>query len=267
MKFSIITAVYNGEAYIEQCIQSVLAQNYHDYEHIIVDGGSTDRTVEIIKQYEGKYNMRWISEPDNGMYDAICKGFEMAQGDVFSWLNYDDMYFPYTLEIINSVMSKYSVNWCTGFPVVFSSTGIIHSMPKTIPVYFRRFMKRGYYGSVSMGVQQESTFWTKKLWDQAQGAQIRTYKMAGDYALWTLFGQYDDLYVLDMPVAGFRRHPGQKSGDIKKYRAEMGKISWVKKLCGKFVNHLSYMAAIREVRVIKTKSIIEELELRHEQSE
>ncbi len=257
MKFSIITAVYNGEAYLEQCIQSIMAQTYKDYEHIIVDGGSTDRTLEIIRKYEGKYNMRWISELDNGMYDAICKGFEMADGDVFSWLNYDDLYLPNALFLMNQVMENGEIQWCTGFPTVLSPEGIMYSLPKTIPVYYRRFMKRGYYGAVSIGVQQESTFWTKNLWEKAGGTLIRNYRIAGDYFLWKAFGNFADLYVMDAPVAGFRRHAGQKSGDIQKYRAEIGNISAFKQLKGKFVNRLSYYGALRGIHLVRSKSFIE----------
>ena len=72
-KLSIITPVYNCDKYIEDCILSIKQQTNTNFEHIIVDGGSTDSTLEIIKKYAGTYNMRWISEPDNGMYDAICK--------------------------------------------------------------------------------------------------------------------------------------------------------------------------------------------------
>ena len=93
-KVSIVTACYNSEKYIEDCIKSIMRQTYDNVEHIIVDGGSTDGTLDIIKKYENQYNMRWISEKDNGMYDAITKGFRMASGEIYAWLNSDDMYMP-----------------------------------------------------------------------------------------------------------------------------------------------------------------------------
>lgn len=260
MKFSIITAVYNGERYLENCIQSIMAQSYCDYEHIIIDGGSTDGTIEILKKYEYKYNLKWISEKDNGMYDAICKGFSMASGDIFSWLNYDDMYLPNALETVSYVIKEYNVSWCTGYPVVFSPRGLMYSMPKTIPVYFKCFMKRGYYGATAIGIQQESTFWKRELWEKAKGEQIRQYKMAGDYFLWKAFGKYETLYVLDAPIAGFRRHPGQKSGDIKKYQDEIGRFSIFDIIAGKIINQISYLAALREVHVIKTEKIVDKIE-------
>ena len=90
MKVSLITVTYNSEKYLAQCIASVQEQTFKDIEHIIVDGGSTDNTVSIIKKYEDKI-AKWISEPDRGMYDAINKGMKLATGDVIGILNSDDM--------------------------------------------------------------------------------------------------------------------------------------------------------------------------------
>jgi len=90
---SIITPSYNQGDFIEETILSVKNQDYPNIEHIIVDGGSTDNTLDVLKKYEGTYNMRWISEPDEGQSDAINKGINMASGDIIAWLNSDDVYF------------------------------------------------------------------------------------------------------------------------------------------------------------------------------
>lgn len=94
MTISIITAAFNSGATIRDTIQSVLNQTYADVEYLIVDGGSTDDTLEIIQTYEPLFNgrMRWISEPDKGIYDAMNKGIRMATGDVVGILNSDDFY-------------------------------------------------------------------------------------------------------------------------------------------------------------------------------
>ncbi|MDR2556629.1 MAG: glycosyltransferase [Bacteroidales bacterium] len=95
MKISIITVCYNSEKYIRSAIESVLRQTYENIEYVVVDGGSTDSTRDIIKEYAPQFNgrMRWISEPDNGIYDAMNKGIKMATGDVIGILNSDDVYF------------------------------------------------------------------------------------------------------------------------------------------------------------------------------
>ena len=91
MKVSIITVVLNKAEYIEACIHSVINQDYNDIEYIIIDGGSIDGTIDIIRRYEYRI-AKWISEPDRGIYDAMNKGISMASGDVIGILNADDMY-------------------------------------------------------------------------------------------------------------------------------------------------------------------------------
>lgn len=86
-KFSIITPSYNCAPFLKDCIESVLAQNYENFEHIIVDGASTDNTVEILKSYP---HLKWISEPDNGEVEALNKALKMVTGDILCWLNTDD---------------------------------------------------------------------------------------------------------------------------------------------------------------------------------
>lgn len=94
MKISIITATYNSGATLRDTMESVLAQDYSDFEHIIIDGASKDNTLDIVKEFEPRYEgkLRWISEPDGGIYDAMNKGVLMAAGDVVGLLNSDDFY-------------------------------------------------------------------------------------------------------------------------------------------------------------------------------
>ncbi len=95
---SVITPVFNGEKFIENCILNVISQNNSGAEHIIIDGDSSDRTIDIVKKYAEKYpHIRWLSEKDQGQSDAMNKGLAHAHGSIVSFLNVDDYYEPYTL--------------------------------------------------------------------------------------------------------------------------------------------------------------------------
>jgi glycosyltransferase involved in cell wall biosynthesis len=92
---SIITPVYNGARYIEGCIKTVIDQNHQNFEHIVVDGGSTDGTVEIISRYAATYDhIRWVSDQDKGQSEAMNRGFKMSSGDIIGYLNVDDYFNP-----------------------------------------------------------------------------------------------------------------------------------------------------------------------------
>lgn len=104
---SIITVVYNGEKYFEQTIQSVINQTYKNIEYIIIDGGSTDGTLDIIKKYEKNISY-WVSEKDNGLYDAMNKGISVAKGELIGMINSDDWYNLDTIDIIVNAYLKNS---------------------------------------------------------------------------------------------------------------------------------------------------------------
>ena len=96
---TIITVVYNGEKHLEQTIQSVIGQNYENVEYIIIDGGSTDRTLDIVKKYEDHIDY-WVSEPDEGIYDAMNKGISIAKGEWINFMNADDWFVDNTLHLV-----------------------------------------------------------------------------------------------------------------------------------------------------------------------
>lgn len=102
---SIVTPSYNQGQFIETTLLSIKNQDYPNIEHIIVDGGSTDHTLDVLKEYSKEYNLKWISEPDNGQSDAINKGFDMASGEIIGWLNSDDVYFD--KQVIANVVSEF----------------------------------------------------------------------------------------------------------------------------------------------------------------
>ena len=99
-KISIITVTKNSENFLEECILSLNQQSYKNFEHILIDGSSTDNTVNIIKKHQDKITY-WVSEKDEGLYDAMNKGIKKCSGDIIGILNSDDIYYPETLKIVN----------------------------------------------------------------------------------------------------------------------------------------------------------------------
>lgn len=114
MKISIITATYNSEKTIKDTLESVLKQTYNDYEHIIIDGLSKDNTMEIVKEYEIRYNgkLKYISDKDDGLYDAMNKGIKMATGDIIGILNSDDIYA--NEKVLEKIVNKFMDEKCDG---------------------------------------------------------------------------------------------------------------------------------------------------------
>ncbi|MCQ2370487.1 MAG: glycosyltransferase [Akkermansia sp.] len=217
---SIVTPTYNSEEFLEECILSIKGQRRQNFEHIIVDGCSTDGTLDIIRKYEGTYPMRWISEKDGGMYEAIAKGFRMAKGDIFAWLNSDDMYMPWATYAMERICKTGRVQWCTGIPAHYNAAGMQYVPYFSIPLYAWPLLKKGWYDGQRLGwIQQESSFWTRQLYESAGGLDTGL-KYAGDYDLWCRFAQFAPLYSTNVVVGGFRKHKGQKSSAWEKYRAE-----------------------------------------------
>ena len=217
-KISIVTASYNLAPYLEQTILSILDQNYPNLEYIIIDGGSTDGSVDIIRKYE-PHLAYWVSEPDGGLYDALQKGFDRSTGEIMGWLNADDLYHPGALSIVQEVFTRFSqVQWLTGFPTCFDEQGrVVNVKPRT-----QLWSKYDYYLGNYQWIQQESTFWRRTLWDKS-GAQFSPdCRLAGDYDLWLRFFRQEKLYAVEALVGGYRIRKNQLSRQhIDQYQQEV----------------------------------------------
>lgn len=175
MKITIITVSYNSGQTIEKAILSVINQDYKDIEYIIVDGGSTDGTVDIIKKYEN-YIYKWISEPDQGIYDAMNKGIAMATGDVIAFLNSDDWYMEDTLAYVSKRFQDKKIMILAGEGYVWQGEirgGVSqNTLNNDSDIRFK------------MTCFHPSTFARKEVFEKIGGFDTN-YKIAADYA-WML---------------------------------------------------------------------------------
>lgn len=239
MKFSVVTPCLNSEKFIEETInsilnQSVLINNLAELEYIIVDGGSTDNTLKIIKSFTPKKNIKIIvlSEKDNGMFDALSKGLQISTGDIVSYLNAGDLYNLNALSIVSKILSKdKKTNWITGNKYIYNLDSEI--IKSTIPYKYRNnLIQAGVYGRYLPFIQQESVFWRSKLNNYIDYEKLRNLKLSGDYFLWVTFSKYEKLKIVQTHLGGFKIHPGQLSSTINSigmsYREEMK--TYVKKL-------------------------------------
>ncbi len=220
-KISIITPTLNQAAYIEFTILSVLNQNYPNLEYIILDAGSTDGTIDIIKKYEDKLFF-WKSEKDNGLYDAIYKGFEIATGDILAWLNSDDVYLPNSLFTVAEIFSEFpQINWLQGAHSHLDEKNRIVSV---FPSFY--WTKFDLLAGRKRTIQQESTFFRADLWEKSGKPIDRNSQLAGDFGLWVSFFSFEDLYTITAPLGCFRmRSANQKSLTSRnEYQLEKKKI-------------------------------------------
>lgn len=219
-RITLVTAVYNGAGFLAPTIRSVLGQGYPNLEYFIIDGGSTDGTLDIIRNYE-KDISGWVSGPDKGVYDAINKGFARATGDVFGWLNASDLLHSNGLFVVGSVFAAFpEVEWITGRPTDFSADGYCVNV-RRVPRWSRYRVLAG----ANKYIQQESTFWRRCLWERAGGALEVSHKVEADFELWVRFFRLAQMYSVDALIAGYRAHADAlSSSDYSRYNTACDEI-------------------------------------------
>lgn len=206
-KISIVTPSFNQDQFLEQTILSVLGQNYPNLEYIIIDGGSTDNSIDIIKKYESNLTY-WRSQKDKGQADAINIGFELCTGDILYWLNSDDILMP---GILTKISYIFEINKCqiiTGDCIHFKESdedGVISTGSNTFK-YFKDLNLLD--GDI---ITQPSTFWTRKTWEKVGLLNIR-YNYVFDWEWFIRAYKLDvEILLLNRAISLYRIHDAQKT--------------------------------------------------------
>lgn len=206
-RISIVTPSFNQSVFLERTILSVLNQNYPNLEYIIIDGGSTDGSVDIIKRYS-EYLSYWVSEKDKGQAEAINKGFKLATGDILAWLNSDDLYLPdCLLKVGSGFVRNRTIGFIYGHSLLIdkddNSIRYLYSIPQTYHSYI-------YDGG---NVFQGAVFWRKEIFCK-HGMLDESLEFAMEYKLFDSFFKYERGAFVNDVLAAFRIHAAAKSSTI-----------------------------------------------------
>lgn len=207
-KISIITPSYNQGEFLEETIRSVLLQNYPNLEYIVLDGGSTDNSIDILKKYD-EYIDFWVSEPDNGQADAVYRGIERATGDIIAYINSDDFYYPGAfLKVAQEFIRNPDSGWLTGRTVFVDELSVSKKdQPRYLPINMFTMV---YFGNF---VMQPSTFWKKSLFSSVGGFN-RSLRFSFDYELFLKFLNIEKPLWLNENLAAFRYHSMSKTSNL-----------------------------------------------------
>ncbi len=202
---SIITPSFNQARYLEATIQSVLEQDYPRIEYIIVDGGSTDGSVDVIKKYEGRLAW-WVSEQDKGQTDAINKGFNRASGEILAWINSDDTYNPGAVRAaVNFLIQNPEVAMVYADCDFINEQGGVIGKFKSAQTDLRR-LREGY-----VHIPQQTMFFRANYWKEL-GPLDPSFYFAMDYDLWTRIAAHAPIkYLAGQTWANFRIHTSGKT--------------------------------------------------------
>lgn len=201
---SIVTPSFNQARFLEETIQSVLNQDYPNIEYIIIDGGSTDGSLDIIQRY-AQHLAWWVSEKDNGQTDAINKGFSRAAGEIFAWLNSDDTYLPNAVsEAVAYLLNHPEVGMVYGDANLIDEGGrVVGKFPARQTDYPR--LRRGY-----VHIPQQAAFFRADLWHQVAPLDP-SFFFAMDYDLWVRLAKIAPLMYVPRLWANFRLHGSGKT--------------------------------------------------------
>lgn len=207
-RISIVIPSFNQGRYLEEALRSVLLQGYPDLEIILMDGGSTDQTVPVLRRYE-RWISHWMSAPDRGQSHAINEGFRHATGEIFGWIGCDDRLLPGALARVGAHFTSVPDNaWMAGAGRLVLATGRIGEMASRVadPDDLSRF----WLWANGCFVFQPSCFWRRRLWNAVGGVREHLH-LAMDYDLWLRFAEHERLFSVDEVLSVALRDAGGKT--------------------------------------------------------
>ena len=219
-RISIITPSYNQAQFLEETICSVLSQDYPRLEYIIMDGGSTDGSREIIQKYAEKLAY-WVHEPDHGQVDALNRGFMRATGDIFAWLNSDDTYEPDTLQTVAQTFQQNAEA-----QLVYGEGWYINAQSARLrPCKFVRHAFNPHYICNKDPILQQAAFWRRALWEQI-GPLDASYHWVFDWDWFVRASQHTSFHYIPHFLGNYRVHAKAKtrSTDIRR-REEQARLT------------------------------------------
>jgi len=201
---SVVTPSFNQARFLEETIRSVLEQDYPRLEYIIVDGGSTDGSLEIIQRYTDRLSW-WVSEPDHGQTDALNKGFARAHGKIFAWLNSDDFYLPEAISQVVDCLQDYPQA-----ALVYGDADLVDERGELLGRFPARQTDLRQMLRGSVHIPQQASFFRGELW-RTVGPLDPTFYFAMDYDLWLRLAQHGLFIYTPQRWAAFRLHGANKT--------------------------------------------------------
>jgi glycosyltransferase involved in cell wall biosynthesis len=198
-RITVVTPSFNQGRYIEATIRSVLDQNYPNLEYLVLDGGSTDGSVDIIRRYADRLTY-WVSEPDGGQAAAIAKGFRRATGDILAWLNSDDLYLPGALATVGQTFAR-----DPSAQFVYGSRHVVDEDGRLIRVYHPPTLFHRFYFAFGQWIPQECAFWRRGLYDRAGGIDEAMF-FALDLSLFMRMRRWSNFTRIPQELAAIRMH-------------------------------------------------------------
>lgn len=256
LRITVVTPSYNQAEFLERSILSVLSQGYLNLEYIVIDGGSTDGSVEIIKKYEDRLDY-WISEPDRGQAHAINKGFKKSTGEILAWLNSDDTYESGALLAVGEYFKEHQT-----VDIVYGNSSYIDRKDQFLssivgtPFNGRALLYEG------VTIEQAATFWRRYAFFQV-GMLDEDLYFSMDYDLWLRFAKADMKFsYVPVKLANFRRHESSKT-TVSSQISSRESSAVRKRLFGVTQNSVSYKFWKRVYRARKAWMFLRRGELKH----